>query len=235
MSFDQSTITAGPLFSRRGADLYVSWESSSPDGTWFHLYAAGRLAWAGTRRAITLPWPNAATVYRVGAVDPAEASVDLSSTLPSLPGSGGAARARLTWNGGQYLDPDGRNDVAGFNVYGEDTPGGGIDYGTVLGTVLVASGRVLLDGAGMGGAGEGGAGSAAGAYEWTSGPLSAGTWNFGVKPFDRAGNEGTAETVAYVVAAPPRPPGANSVGVRLTYSYNAGSGVATLNWSASPA
>lgn len=234
MPFDQSVITDGPNFTRFGAKLLVSWDSSAPDSQPFQLYADGVLVWSGVARSVVLPYPKARTLYRVGAVDPPEAGTDLSSTLAPIAGSGGAARATLTWHGGTYLDPGGVGDVAGFRVYGESAPGGGIDYGTPLATVMAYRNNIVGDGWGVGGWGEGGWGLGAGRYSWTTDPLAAGTWHWGVKAFDGSGNEGTARTISLAVASPPRPPAADASGKRLSYSYNSTTHVPTLNWAASP-
>lgn len=234
MAFDQSNITDGPNVTRHGAKALISWSSSDPDGTPYQLYADGVLVWSGTARSVVLPYPSTRTLYRVGAVDPSEAGTDLSATLPTITGSGGAARVKLTWIGGTYLDAAGGGDLAGFHVYGESAPGGGIDYVTPLAKVMAYRNNIVSDGWGVGGWGEGAWGAAAGRYSWTSDPLGAGTWNWGIKAFDRAGNESAAETISLAVASPPRPPAADANGKRLSYSYNSTSHVATLNWAASP-
>src|SRR5206468_10702187 len=91
-----------------------------------------------------------------------------------------------------------------------------------------------MDGYGLGGFGTGGFGEAAGTYTWTSGPLAAGTWSFAVKPYDTAGNLGTAQTASVAIAAPPREPGLFPDGInRLHYRMIAGPR-AVLTWNPSP-
>jgi hypothetical protein len=124
--------------------------------------------------------------------------------------------------------------IAGFHIYGEQFPGSGIDYATVLATVPAYIAGIITDGFGYGGFGQGGFGQAAGAYSWTSQPLSGGTWNWGVKPFDTAGNEGPAQTAAVTIAAPPVPPAPFTDMTRLQYTYNNSTKQATLAWNASP-
>ena len=126
------------------------------------------------------------------------AQTNFQSELPASPGR----LATLSWLGGTFQG----TDIAGFHVYGEDTPGGGIDYTTILATVPAYIAGIITDGFGYGGFGQGGFGQSAGAYSWTSQPLAPGTWNWGVKPFDIAGNEGPAQTTAVTIAAPPLPP-----------------------------
>lgn len=227
MPFDQSVITDGPNWAADAFDLRVWWSSSAPAGTTFQLYADGQLAWSGASRSASIPRPTAFMRLDVGAVAQGEATADLSASLPSLGGT--PRRAVLTWSGGTYLD----DAIAGFNVYGESTPGAGVDYAHRL-AFVAAYGPVVTDGAGMGGAGKGGAGRAAATYSWTSRPLYSGTWHFGVKPIDIAGNEGTAVAYTATISAAPRPPAPDTAGRMLTYTYVAGTGVATLSWLASP-
>ena len=136
----------------------------------------------------------------------------------------------LSWLGGTYQG----TDIAGFHIYGEHTPGGGIDYTTILATVPAYVAGIITDGFGYGGFGQGGFGQSAGSYSWTSQPLSGGTWNWGIKPFDTAGNEGSAQTTAVTIAAPPLPPAPFSNATRLQYAYNSSSRQLTLSWNASP-
>lgn len=227
MAFDD-TVISGISARPFDADLFLSWASSAPAGTTFQVYVDNLFTWHGTDLACVLPLPTARVRIDVGAVADGEATTDFSASLPAPAGTG--SRARLTWTGGSYLDPDG--DLLGFNVYGEATPGGGIAYGTALGFVAAYPGGVATDGFGLGGFGSGGFGSGAGAYSWTSDPLTSGTWNFGVKALGAAGNEGTAVTTSVAISVPPAPPAANANGKRLTYTYL--SGTVTLNWLASP-
>jgi hypothetical protein len=93
---------------------------------------------------------------------------------------------------------------------------------------------MITDGFGYGGFGQGGLGQSAGAYSWTSQPLSGGTWNWGVKPFDIAGNEGPAQATAVTIAAPPLPPAPFPDMTRLQYTYSHSTTQASLAWNASP-
>jgi hypothetical protein len=108
-------------------------------------------------------------------------------------------------------------------------------YGTIfqvyLNQQLVWSGT---DGFGYGGFGQGGFGQSAGSYSWTSQPLSGGNWQWGVKPFDTAGNEGSPQTATVTVAAPPLPPAPFSDMTRMQYSYNSSTKQAVLEWNSSP-
>jgi hypothetical protein len=93
---------------------------------------------------------------------------------------------------------------------------------------------MITDGFGYGGFGQGGLGQSAGAYSWTSQPLSGGTWNWGVKPFDIAGNEGPAQAAAVTIAAPPLPPAPFADMTRLRYTYSNSTTQVSLAWNASP-
>ena len=138
-----------------------------------------------------------------------------------------ARQATLSWLGGTFQDAD----IAGFHIYGEHTPGAGIDYTTILATVPAYVAGIITDGFGYGGFGQGGFGQSAGSYSWTSQPLSGGTWNWGVKPFDTAGNEGSAQTTAVTIAAPPLPPAPFPNVTRLQYTYNSSTNQVTLTWN----
>lgn len=229
MPFSQSTITDvrfQPIPSQ--ALVRVIWSSTSPDGTAFQVYANAQLVWHGTERQADFPWPTSATNYEVGAVGPGEESTDFAASLPPQPPQG---RALLSWHGGLYLD----QNLTGFRIYGEATPGAGINYTTPIATVPAQVGSSANDGLGGGGFGGGGFGSAEVSYSWLSDPLpKSGTYNFAVKAVNAAGNESTVVSVAVAVIRPPRPPAPDSQGRRLTYTYDQTTRKVTLHWKASP-
>jgi hypothetical protein len=231
MAFSQASITSGPTFAARGPVLVVSWASSAPAGTAFQLYADKRLIWSGTQRSVSLPYPTGRTTYTVGTVAAGEGQTNFAASLPATPGGGD--RARLSWYGGTFLDPDGNDGVQAFRVYGGLVPGGAVDYDNLLATVPAYT-IEPTDGFGRGAFGQGGFGRSAGEYSWTSDPLSGGTWNFAVRAVDKVGNETTLASSSVILTAPPMPPAADALGRRLTYSYNAGTQIATLSWLASP-
>lgn len=231
MAFSQATIESVRTV-QEDADLLVSWESSSPPGTVFQVYLSGVLVWHGTARFVRVPYPfdggTGAIRGEVGTVDPDEAAVDMSGSLPAL---GYSNRAKLTWYGGTYQGVD----LMGFRVYRGVLAGDPVSYVDPVGSVTAYPQDRIFDGAGIGPAGFGGAGQAATTYSWTSPLLGPGTWNFGVKPVDTEGNEGTAVEIAFVSTAPPLAPARNADGQRLTVSaYNSTTRVATLSWLASP-
>ncbi len=221
-----------------GPELFVSWSSAAAATTWYQLYLNKRLTWSGrsTRCHVPRPfWPGGWNIWvDVGTVDPGEATVDFSPSLPTAAGL--STRAQLSWLGGTYLDPTGNNDVRGFRVYGSDVPGGTVDYTTILATIAAYPGGWISDGFGLGGFGQGGYGRAATAYQWESGPLAAGSWTFAVVPYDIAGNIREPGQVATVtVTEAPLPPSAASDGSLLSYSYGGPSSrTARLTWLPSP-
>jgi hypothetical protein len=227
--FSQATITSLAT-DRDGNELYVSWESTSPPGTYFQVYLARRLVWFGRARSVHLPWPGGhgpATAIDVGTVDPGEATTDLSATLPAAP----ANRARLAWRGGTYLS----DTILGFRIYRSPSAGTAVDPTTAWADITAYPGGIVLDGAGLGGAGWGGAGRSASEYTWTSATLTNGTWTYAIVPYDAAGQvTGTPPTTAVTITVPPLPPAANAAGRRLTASYDATTHRVTLNWLASP-
>jgi hypothetical protein len=225
--FIQSTITQvfPPIY--RGGQLFLSWASSAPGGSWFQVYVNGALAWHGRATSCWVPSPAGPVHVDIGTVAGGNEQVDYASSLPATP----ARRAELTWTGGTFEDVD----IAGFHVYGELTPGAGIQYGTALADITAYPQAITTDGFGLGGFGTGGFGQTGGTYQWISEPLEAGTWSFAVKPYDAAGNLGAAVTVAVTISAPPREPGLYPDGVtRLKYTYDEPSREVTIRWNASP-
>lgn len=230
MPFDQSSIVEVRPPKWDGATLQLSWTSSAPAGTTFQVYVGRRLAWYGTSRWVAMTMPDSRVRIDVGAVGPGEASVDFSAMLPPTSGD----RVTLTWLGGSYLDPTGRDDLRGFRVFGSRRAGWDVDYTAPLAEIAAYPGGSPIDGFGIGGFGQGGYGRAASSYRWTSGALAAGTWKFAVVSFDAAGNQGPAMTMTTTVVAPPRPPGADPDGSRLRCVYDPVTRRATLSWNPSP-
>jgi hypothetical protein len=236
VEFTDRTVVAGTLqWAQRGTDLFVQWKTTAPAGTIFQLYAGAKLLWHGTQTKTVIPVPPGFTACKVGTVWAVAPETDYSSTFASTGGSGD--HASVTWTGGSYLEAGLSATLAGFHVYGSSAPGGSVNYVTPLDTVGAYPGGVVTDGFGMGGFGAGGFGESADAFAWTSNRLAAGVWQFDVKAFDSAGNEGSGFAggpVSITITTRPRPPAPNSSGKRLTYTYNQGTGVVTLAWLASP-
>jgi len=228
MGFSQATITSVNPPVPSGGQYWISWTSSSPVGTWFQVYLNEQLAWAGQQTAIWLPIPTGgASRVDIGTVLAGEEQTNYSSSLPAGPNR----TVELTWLGGTYEAPD----LAGFHVYGEASPSAGIIYTTPLATITAYPSGIFTDGFGFGGFGYGGFGESSSSYSWTSKSLTSGTWNWAVKPFDQAGNLGSAMTTAVVIAVPPFEPAAYPDRSRLKYTYQASPIFeVTLDWNASP-
>jgi hypothetical protein len=209
-----------------GTELYLSWESNPPSGLVFQVYENGQLVWRGRSTYCTLPLPQSKVRFDIGTVGSAEATVSFAEELPPAP----LLQAKLTWLGGTFEAPD----IAGFHVYGEESPGAGVDYTNILATIPAYTAGVITDGYGYGGFGQGGFGVSAGSYSWISDALSAGTWHFAVVPFDSSGNEGTGATTAVSITAPPLEPAPFSDRSRLQYVWSPTTGAITLAWNASP-
>jgi hypothetical protein len=220
------------LVAQDAADLHLSWSSTEPAGTIFQLYVNRRFTWSGTDRRATLPVPEGLSSIHVGSVPPELAETDFGAWLDT-PSSAGN-RARLGWLGGTYLDLSGRDDVAGFHIYGSPAAGQPPSMAAPLATLAAYPGGTITDGFGLGGFGLGGFGKAASSYLWTSARLGSGTWQFAVKPFSAAGNEPAATSaISVTITAPPAPPASNATGQRLTYTFNPTTHIATLLWLAS--
>jgi len=228
VGFSQAAITSVNPPVPSGGQVWISWTSSSPAGTWFQVYVDEQLTWWGQQLAIWLPIPIEGVLrVDIGTVLPGEEQTDFSADLPAGPNR----EVTLTWRGGTYEGAD----LGGFHVYGENWPGAGIGYSTPLATIAAYPAGIVTDGFGFGGFGYGGFGESAGSYTWTSRSLTAGTWNWAVKPFDLAGNEGAAVTTAVAINVPPLEPAAYPDRTRLHYTYDAAPTFeVTLNWQASP-
>ena len=237
------TIGAAPRFSdatirevlhvQDATDLHIRWSSSAPEGSVFQVYVAGRLAWSGTSRSITIPTPTGFASIHVGVVASGDEDRDFSASIPKPDGSGD--RARLSWLGGTYLDPTGRDDVQGFRIFGSPGPDFPIDTQTPLTTLAAYPGGLIADGFGRGGFGQGGFGRSASWYSWTSERLTSGTWQFAVRSFDVAGNDALGETtVSIQIATRPRPPARDDRGRRLNYTFDPETRIVSLAWLPSP-
>jgi hypothetical protein len=222
----QQYITSVNPPAQYGTELYLSWESNAPPGLVFQVYENDQLVWHGRSTYCTLPLPQSRVRFDIGTVGATEATVSFASELPPAP----LLQAKLTWLGGTFEAPD----IAGFHVYGEESPGAGINYTDILATIPVYTAGVITDGYGYGGFGQGGFGVSAGSYSWISDALRVGTWHFAVVPFDSSGNEGSGATTAVSIIAPPGEPAPFSDRSRLRSDWNPSTGVITLAWNASP-
>ena len=102
-------------------------------------------------------------------------------------------------------------DVEKYNVYG-NAGSGNVDYTTLYATVWAKPGGEYPTGN----------------YTYTTRRLASGTWNFGVRAVDEAGNVQTTPVRedSCTITRVPEPPGA------MSYSYEAASKKITLTWTA---
>jgi hypothetical protein len=260
LGFSQSTITSvnPPVF--LGFQVSLSWQTSSPAGTWFQVYLDRQLSWWGQTTAARIALPSIGPVrVDIGTVLAGEEQTDFSGSLPV----GYSRRAELSWKGGRFEGAD----LAGFRVFGSDAAGGmgtggfgGGTFGEVdlhnqLADITAYPSGIITDGFGFGGFGDGGFGSAPSTYTFVSEQLTRGNWTFAVIPYDAAGNLGTAALTGVTIVCPPLPPALLADNSRLQYQYpaslssgwgggpfggggfsgGAGAGNAvTLFWNASP-
>lgn len=224
MAFDQSTITRVYPPAVSLGRVRLRWESTAPEGTWFQVYVGGKLAWRGTERFAAIHPPPSRVRVLIGAVGPGEEAVDFGASLGTPP----ADRARLSWTGGPFLDPDG--DVVGFRVHGSPAAGEPVDYSKILAEIPLGEAGLVFDGWGLGGWGEGGWGSAEGRYSWTSPRLANGAWSFAVLAVDGAGNASPAASGTVSIKTPPNPPARGPDGRRLILAHNPGDQTVSLTW-----
>jgi hypothetical protein len=237
MAFSQSGILDVRVIAD-GPDLFVAWTSNVPPGTIFQVYVDRRLAWYGASSRCHVPIPSGdlgRNIWvEIGTVDVGEPTLDYSSSLVA-PGNR-SERAVLSWWGGTYLDPTGQDDIQGFRIYQNPSPRTPVDLSTSVDSVVAYPGGWINDGFGKGGFGRGGFGRAATLYNWQSGPLASGDWQFAVLPFDKAGNVwGSGSTATVTINAAPLPPAMNDGQARLASTYAGPSNPQlTLNWLPSP-
>ena len=239
MGFSEATITGvnPPIYS--GFQVYLSWTTTSPAGTWFQIYLNQVLSWWGQTTNARLVAPTIGVIrIDIGTVDPGEEQTSFAADLPAAP----ARRAELSWLGGTFESAN----IAGFQVwqsaastgYGDggygDGPFGGVELLELLATITAYPGGIATDGFGYGGFGYGGFGTAAGTYTWISDSLVNGTYYYAVVPFDSIGNLGTPAVTSVTIEGPPQPPALYPDGTRLKYTYNPLTDEVTLLWNASP-
>ena len=100
-------------------------------GRKYQVHLNQQLVWSGIGLSCTIPLPTAISRIDIGTVGTDETQVDFASELAFAP----ARQATLSWLGGTYEGVE----IAGFHIYGEQTPGGGIDYTKILATVRPTS------------------------------------------------------------------------------------------------
>jgi hypothetical protein len=222
--WSQSTITSvNPPIQQQGM-LFLSWVGTFPTGGAFQVYVNAALAWHGVVNHCAVPVPVETVRIDIGAVGPGEELTNFASSLPVLP----RTRTELSWVGGAFESPA----IAGFYVYGEATPGGGIDYTKPLATIAAYPVNIQTTGWNLSPWNIGPWGNSPSFYSWTSGPLASGTWNWAVVPFDQSGNQGPPAITSDTICAPPIEPAPFPDRTRLHYTF--ASDMATLTWNPSP-
>lgn len=170
-------------------------------GIAFQLYTAGAFCCATTE---TQAQPEVAddelNWFEIIGVATHLMAVDQSNVIETSLGR----KVRLAW------PASGSDDVHAYRIY-HDSRTGTVDYDTVIDEVEAKPGGVALS-----------------SYSWTSGELEAGTWRFGLRAVDTAGNEKTtpAREVELTLTPTPDPP------ADLTHTYSDVSHTVTLSWSA---
>jgi hypothetical protein len=159
MSFSQTSILSVNPPVQNGTQLLLSWTSTAPEGTLYQVYLNQQLAWCGLGLACSISMPTALSRIDIGTVASADVQANLVSELPATP----SRQATLSWLGGTFQGAD----IGGFHIYGELTPGSGIDYTTIVATIPAYIAGIITDGFGYGGFGQGGFGQSAGSYSWT--------------------------------------------------------------------
>lgn len=204
MAFDETTVASVNPEVVRGGQVWVSWVPTTSGLTW-QIYFGQQFMWSGVATGVWLPVPPADVRVHIGSVLPSEENTDFGSTLAAP-----ARRASLTWTAGTATAPD----LDHFAVFGEKTPGGGVDLTKPLATIAAFPGGDPI---------------ASGSYSWTSDALTNGTWHYTVVAYDTAGNAGTAANASVTIAVPPGPPS----GLKATLNPNGTTPTVTLAWTAS--
>ena len=226
--FSQATITSGPIATRSGADILISWTSSAALTATYQVYLDRRLTWSGmaTECWIQVPPDGGMHEVVVGTCLLAESQIDLSASIPAPPGTGSVAT--LTWLGGTFQS----DRLAEFRVYKGLSPGvNALTTSTPQAIIPAYPQSVILDGFGLGGFGLGGFGQSTSTYSYSTSPLPSGEWRFLIVPFNDTGDAGAASAINVTIVGRPTPPLANQNGSRVSYTYNPTTRQATLSWT----
>jgi hypothetical protein len=214
--------------------LEVTFDSTQ-EGGWHQVYVNGHLAGVTAapedrRLIVSAPvgcsGPARVLLVEVVAVGPQDRWTDFGGQIQGF-GADAGAEVRLSWQAGEYLDPN----LASFDVFADGCTGS-VDYGAPLNEspIPAAPGGLAPWGYGGGGYGVGAYGQAAARYEWTTDILEPGAWRLAVVAVDAAGNRlATAAEVAIDVTPVARPAQAFRAA-----AYDAQTRVATLAWDPSP-
>ncbi|HUU42663.1 MAG TPA: hypothetical protein VMX57_02730 [Planctomycetota bacterium] len=170
-------------------------------GVAFQVYTSGAYCCATTEPLVLLPVvDDALNWFEIVGVATHLQTRDQSNVIERSLGR----RVTLAW------PASASDDVAGYRVYHDDRSGT-VDYETVVDEVDANPGGLARDD-----------------YAWTSDELAAGTWRFGIRAADAAGNVKTAPVreVELTLTPPPDPP------ADLAHDYHDVTHTVTLSWSA---
>lgn len=170
-------------------------------GIAFQVYAAGDLVAATTEPLVAVPVTGGElNWFEVIGVATRLVAVPQPNVLERTFGR----RVELAWAASVS------DDVRAYRVYA-DGRSGTVDYGTPVGEVDAAPGGVRCE-----------------RYRWTSPELESGTWKFGIRAVDAAGNVQTspAREVTATIGTVPDPPAG------LAHAYDPATHKVTLAWTA---
>jgi hypothetical protein len=202
--FENGFFGSGRLVAWKGGRFQLGYPLGMPLGVQagiaFQVYSSGALCLATSETNAVVPVErDELNWFEVLGVATHLQGLDQSNVVE---GSFGR-KVRLAWSASASLD------ASAYRIY-HDNRTGTIDYNTVAGEVDAKPGGVALE-----------------RYAWTSGELRSGTWRFGIRAVDSAGNVRTspAREAAVTLTATPDPPGMPAC------SYNPVTHAATLSWS----
>ena len=202
--FENEFFGSGRLVTWKGGRFAMGYPLGMPlgvdAGVAFQIYSAGALVGATTEPLAIVEVEDGLQWFEILGVATHLAGVAQTNVLDQSLGR----RVTLAW------PASASDDVAAYRVY-HDSRAGAVDYDVVVGELDAKPGGLALD-----------------EYSWTSGELESGTWTFGVRAVDAAGNVVTspAREAEALVASPPDPPS------ELACAYDADAHVAMLSWSA---
>ena len=203
--FDDDFFGHSRLIAWKGGRFELGYPLGMPlgvvSGVGFQVYMAGALCCATTEtQALVGVTDEELNWLEILGVATHLMTVDQSNVIETSLGR----KVRLTWPASVS------DDVHVYRICHDDRSGT-VDYETVIDEVEAKPGGVSLE-----------------SYSWTSEELRAGTWKFGVRAVDVAGNEvaSPSREVQLTVAPVPDPP------TELGHAYSEVTHKVTLTWSA---